>query len=447
MKSVKASVGTARAPVDAAGAFSFYSTPPEGEIRLANFESLAKMRLRILQVIDRKASNMSEGTSGVALEAFADAEGANVLAMIPPQLRENPDDEITSHFISRLAFARSPDFVEWFIRCEELLFFCKLQIGGMEAVNIVLKQTGLQRLGREKIGPDHPEFEAVKKGTPGLTDTNCFYVMKFTDVPLHLIARRGIVISNGFAYLPEKEMPAMLTKKFKEQLTRAMAIAVIDKPRFMADERIAAVFKHIAPTAQPSKKLFNNLNGADRLNLTNFHVSLNRSFPPCMRLPVEWMRERKSHLKNHGRNQVTPFLRSAGMTLEDSLSWWKREFSRDSTVDGDKFEKNYTYNIKWTYGKAGRMKPVESLSCSNILNQPFPAKDQSHGCPFKVLDEATLGNQLRKWAIAAGMQEGSLGWVRDVLGRATKSKLCNYILILLSPRVSAGMRRVLSKHA
>ena len=359
------------------GAFSFYADPPEGEIRLSQFDSLVRLRLKLLQVIDRKASALGE----TRMDAFAEQEGANVIAMIPPIFRESPEDEVTSHFISRLAFARSSEFTEWFIKQEELLFFCKLKLAGPEGINQVLKSTGLLKIIRETISESHPDFDLIKKGSP--ETFNFFFLIHFTDCPPSLIARRAVVIKKGFAYLPDKEMPALLARKYKEHLISAMNIASGDKSSFMSDERISGIFKNIGPTAQTSKKNYGNLNGADRLNLSNFHVGFARSFPPCMRLPIEWMRDRKAHLKNVGRNQLTPFLRSAGLSLEDSLTWWKKEFSKDPSMDSDKFEKNYTYNIKWVYGKAGRMKVANPLSCSAVLANPFPAHDQMHGCPFK----------------------------------------------------------------
>ena len=430
MRAVKAMAGLTadvsgsvsyRDNVDIEGAFTFYANPPEGEIRLAQLDQLVRLRLKLLQVIDRKASSITENGS-VSLEIFGEQEASNVLAMIPPLFRESADAEITSHFISRLAFSRSQEFADWFVRCEELLFFSKVKQGGMEAVSNVLKQTGLSRIIREITGPDHADFDSIRKATPSGESASFFYVVKFTDCPAHLIARRAVVIRKGWAYLPDTEMPVMLTKKFKDFLLGAMSVAQADKAQFMADERVAAVFKNIGPTAQTQKKSYGHLNGADKLTLGNFHVAFQRSFPPCMRLPIEWMREKKTRLKNSGRNMLAPFLRSAGFSLEDSLSWWKKEFLRDSSVDNEKFEKNYTYNIKWVYGKAGRMKPALPMSCTALIAMEFPSADQSHGCPFKVLEEPALAILLKKWAVSAGMQEGSMGWVRDVLNKATKSK-------------------------
>ena len=39
------------------------------------------------------------------------------------------------------------------------------------------------------------------------------------------------------------------------------------------------------------------------------------------------------------------------MTLEDSIKFWRTEFTKQGTVDVDKFEKEYAYGIRYNYGK------------------------------------------------------------------------------------------------
>jgi DNA primase large subunit len=36
--------------------------------------------------------------------------------------------------------------------------------------------------------------------------------------------------------------------------------------------------------------------------------------------------------------------------MEESITYWKSEFTRKHDIDAEKFEKNYAYNIRHSYG-------------------------------------------------------------------------------------------------
>ena len=48
------------------------------------------------------------------------------------------------------------------------------------------------------------------------------------------------------------------------------------------------------------------------------------------------------------------FLKGIGLTMEESLTFWKQEFVKKKDIDADKFEKNYAYNIRHSYGCEGK---------------------------------------------------------------------------------------------
>ena len=49
-----------------------------------------------------------------------------------------------------------------------------------------------------------------------------------------------------------------------------------------------------------------------------------------------------------GRTQLLPFLKSAGFTMEESMHWWREAMTKDPSIDASKFDKEYTYGVKYT---------------------------------------------------------------------------------------------------
>ncbi|EER02340.1 dna primase large subunit, putative [Perkinsus marinus ATCC 50983] len=179
-----------------------------------------------------------------------------------------------------------------------------------------------------------------------------------------LIAKRAVVIIGGMAYIPDTQLGTLLCKTYREQLRRHLAIALQERTVFMNDPRIASIVKHMHPTYRPSNgNNMDNIPDSEKLSLDNFNLLLERSFPPCMRSLIEHMRHKKTHLKHRGRQQLPPFLRSAGLNMDDSLRWFKTEFTRDQSIDPDKFDRHYSYDIKWTlsnWAETGGFQPQQT---------------------------------------------------------------------------------------
>ena len=384
----------------------------------------------VLRLIEKKL----QGFDG-SMDSFLEEQSLNVITSIPALLRESAMDDITSHYILRLGLSKSQEFIEWFVKNEEALFLCRLRQGGSDALNRMMKDSpGLSHLGRDVVSRtvNSSEFESVRRSTPAPGDqAGLFYKIHFTEIPAHLISRRSVVIVGGMAYVPDKEMVTLIGRKFRESLSQAMMVATRERGNLLADERIKVISDKMSPAALLTSNKTSSLSPTEKLSLANFGILLGRSIPPCMRVAVESMRPSEGsksggrHLKNTGRNQLAPFLRTAGMSMDESLQWWRTEFTRGNQMDSDKFDKNYTYNIKWVYGKAGRMKEAAPMSCSTIIGLEFPSHDQTHGCPFKVFDEGKITNLLKGWLTKAGLQaDVTEGRVKEIARKAAGQCMC-----------------------
>lgn len=100
---------------------SFYVTPPTDEVTIAEFEGWALDRLQVLKAIETAGLRRNEDPK--LLQATVNkylplsASGTESKDAFLQRKKDN-----VSHFILRLAFARTEDLRAWFMRMEEKLF-------------------------------------------------------------------------------------------------------------------------------------------------------------------------------------------------------------------------------------------------------------------------------------------------------------------------------------
>ena len=90
---------------------------------------------------------------------------------------------------------------------------------------------------------------------------------------------------------------------------------------------------------------------------------------------------------------VPLILQGAGLSMEDALAFFQRQFSN---MTGEQFTKEYAYNIRHMYGREGKRATYTPYSCSRILNGNAPSGGEHHGCPYKHYDTQHLGQLLQK---------------------------------------------------
>lgn len=339
-----------------------YLSPPRGILPTAELEAAAAARVELLRNI--KCADLSSGDDGV--RRGADVKLDNV-----------------GHFMLRLAFSSIHALREWFVARECLLLERRWEHASLQS----------QRHALEAVGFKLAELPA---GVDGRSPTG-YYVMHFTDLPMQMLAGRQVLLSNGIAKVPEDLGLPLLLLRYRAHLRQSLDCAALAAPGLASRPVLGPALERLTVRGENAYTSYAKVGAGEneegpRLSLENFEEELRLSFPPCMKHLVYHQRAGK-HLKHNGRLQLRPFLREAGFAISESLSWWQREFLRDSAATSAKFRHEHEYHILHAYGLRGSGKKHFCSACPKI-SASAPSAVDVHGCPFAYPDAAVAAASL-----------------------------------------------------
>ncbi|XP_072782592.1 DNA primase large subunit isoform X2 [Taeniopygia guttata] len=193
------------------------------------------------------------------------------------------------------------------------------------------------------------------------------------------------------------ELTENLMQKFLEHVNLSFeALTARSLPSIQSDERLQPLLNHLSHSyVGPDYSVQNN---TGKISLEQIDALSVKSFPLCMRQLHRALRD-NHHLRHGGRMQYGLFLKGIGLTLEQALEFWKKEFIRGK-VDADKFDKGYAYSIRHSYGKEGRRTDYTPYSCMKIIMSNPPSQGDYHGCPFRHSDPELLKQKLQSYKIS-----------------------------------------------
>lgn len=378
----------------------FYLQPPSENISLTEFETLAVDRLKLLKTVENLGVSYVKGTE--QYQSKLEAE----LRKLKFSYRENLEDEYEprrrdhiSHFILRLAYCQSEDLRRWFIQQEMDLLRFRFSILPKDKVQNFLKDSHLhfeaisdeeKTLREQDIIASSPSLSGVK------WESESVYKIPFADA-LDLFRGRKVYLEDGFAYVPLKDIVAIILNEFRATLSKALALTARSLPAVQSDERLQPLLKHLSHSYTGQD--YSTQKNTGKISLDQIDSLSTKSFPPCMRQLHKALRE-NHHLRHGGRMQYGLFLKGIGLTLEQALQFWKQEFIRGK-MDPDKFDKGYSYNIRHSFGKEGKRTDYTPFSCMKIILTNPPSQGDYHGCPFRHSDAELLKQKMQSYKIPA----------------------------------------------
>lgn len=361
---------------------NFYTVPPTAEITLDEFEQWAIDRLRVLGEIETmQMRNRSQKEIETEIKKLLDERlplNPNPVLGDPEkmaQVQAERKKDHYSHFIVRLAFARSEDLRRRFTNAETVLFKVRWaqDEGTKERVDFI-KESGVNM---EQVGEEELQYLGGTLSSMNPKEKDWFKV-EWDRVP-ELVAQRRVFMKAGMAYVPVSMQGSFFETEFRERLEKALELTARALPSLDEDDRLIPILNHLslgfssidsAATTAPTS--IGELR-ADQID------SLLPYFPLCMQSLHKNLRK-DAKLKHFGRLQYTLFLKGIGLSIDEALVFWKTAFK--NTPD-DKFNKEYRYNFRHSYGLEGNRRNYKPKTCQQILTENQPGPQENHGCPFR----------------------------------------------------------------
>ncbi|GJQ10244.1 hypothetical protein GpartN1_g2035.t1 [Galdieria partita] len=394
----------------------FYLQCPSDEAPIESLWEIAAQRLELLQEIDKlrsRNSSFQELASAIEKSLFLrrhQNEYYSYEDIIPDRLSDAETRDVLSHYLLRLAFCKERNAQVWFLQNETVLFQWRLENSAPPQIDALLDQ--LQSLCSE----EEISLRKVVKNLDQVSEfaqlyhrlyqklpnsmTLMLYQVPFEQVP-ELVRHRSVIIRSGYAYLFPEQLTSFLVSRFRSLLSKNLG--VLRKMVHVAEEQ--EQLKLLLESLRESQQLFVNqfssysLEAAEKsgkaihledLPQVMFHM------PLCMFRLMKRL-EQNHHLKHGARLQLGLFLKGCGLSMEESVHFWKTEFSKGG-ISSDKFDKEYAYAIRHHYGKEGKRASYTPYSCMKIIQQR-PSAHEEHGCPFRELNSNSLDNLLQTYGI------------------------------------------------
>ncbi|KAI9446392.1 DNA primase large subunit [Lactarius indigo] len=384
---------------------SLYDQPPTEDITIEEFETCAIDRLRVLSEIEscyarnRPFDELKEITHSQSEKHIPlDHNSATTKDRDGQRRKDN-----TGHFVLRLAFCRSEDLRRRFVKAETTLFRVRY-----------MNTTITERREFHKSGDfdwtlveaeERTKYASELKLVPDASPEDQYLKVRWTRVP-DLVEKRRVLLKDGWAYVPSRELSSIVFQEFQTRLERALAMTAKAIPRMDEDTRLEPILANLSQgfIAGIGSEWGANESTGEEIRAEMVDELAHKHFPMCMRNLQENLK-RNHKLKHFGRLQYGLFLKALGLSIDEAMVFWRKSFSGYNDED---FNKKYKYNIRHSYGLEGRRANYPAKSCQQILMNDQPGAEDSHGCPYRHFSADNLQTALLSMYSPQGLTEADL---------------------------------------
>lgn len=391
---------------------TFYDKPPQGEITLEQFEVWAIDRLKILLKIESYTS-----TSNAFLNDIENMIKPELQKQLPLNVANMMDrkKDYHSHFILRLCFCRSKELREQFIKAETFLFKVRYnmlspadQLRFVLSLNLTLLQfitdEEKQSLRQELYQTFSPSLQFQLNLSDEQQRQNYFQQERFIKLPfekaIEMVGNYQVFLKDGYAYLPQFLQLNLIASEFSKKLNDELLKAFQNLPRLNEDDRLLPILNHLASgytisDFEKNANQFGNAEDGDINAISVWSEEISKHYPLCIKNLFRGLKE-NHHLRYHGRQQLSLFLKGIGLSADEAIKFWTKAFTSGGQITLDKFNKEYLYNFRHNYGLEGNRINYKPWSYKTILSKPRPGRGDYHGCPLRDWSPEKITSELLK---------------------------------------------------
>ncbi|KAH7644162.1 DNA primase large subunit [Dermatophagoides farinae] len=391
---------------------NFYTTPPDYKVSLQEIEDMVSERLKILAVFDNllrikeKSRALFDAINSQICSIKCENNEKNFYVAgrsesIGNRFEARKRDHI-SHFLLRIYYCQNEELRRWFISRESELLrirFIESSFSDASSLEECLLYYGY-KYEIVSMVDNHDLFHKVDWAEYNRRNQQQIaFKLKFEEA-FDLMRFRKVYLHDGYAYIGSNEIISVLCQGFKTNLSRELTRMHSYFYSFGEERliwRLESLHHHYILNAKSSNRnnSQDNDNGRERIHLNEINELSRNMFPPCMRSIHDRLR-RDHHLKHYGRLYYGLYLKAAGLSMDDSMEFFRNELS---ITNPEKFQKEYSYTIRYIYGKAGKRVQLSAYKCHKIINDNAPGPNDTHGCPFRHFDVKNLKALLVRYGV------------------------------------------------
>ena len=308
---------------------------------------------------------------------------------------ENINNDVASHFLLAIIMCKNESDMKWFIRQETKLFKARLDNQKKYSMYKILSKLGIELSEYITKNNDSLDINKIRFriiNNPKKNENEKIYFCKFEDA-LNLVSTHEYYLNKGNIYIPESDLQNLFKLVFEQKMEKTLNKIRTKTESIKKDRRIREIFLLFEKEKEnimreEAEKMEKEMPNDEKLRTMNdVDIVSERCFPLCMSL-IERHINQYSHLMHFGRLQYTLFLKGAGLSVDEALKFFQKKYEKKTPID--KFEKEYAYNIRHSYGLEGKRVSYTPYTCEKIINMNGPMGRECHGCPFKTYSADNL---------------------------------------------------------
>ncbi len=341
-----------------------------------------------------------------------------------------------AYLVLFLAFGTMDETRAFFLRNEIRLFKARVMMADVKphtALGYVLTTGVVRRASDEDFITDDEVLQDWGAATAPSVDRARLTNVLIGDASLlHSVFRwsRDVLLYRGKVYIPDTSALDVLLEI--GTLTLTANHVIITPAAIRPDRNMLQLIQDLKDMSVRNLEMEYDDKASGKMALKEFvDVHATRDLPPCIRHLYMTLTTRYK-LFHDGRLQFYLFLKSIGVSCEDTTHLMREYMTKQPDLDINGFTKNYLYNIRHAYGKEGSRKSYGAMSCTKTMALPRATGSSVHGCPLAHMPFGVLQDLLPKM-YPRGVDMSRMGLIKGNIEAGNPQNACQEVFKATHP--------------